>query len=370
MIVGECLPENRKRIEVEATKGRILDRRAFLKLAAAATLPLAMPVGRLGSVVRAAALSQCEEEAEEALPPTPLGRIATWWQQAVRATPTLDGEWIATKRRDDVIPLYAAVNGEAPWPTNSVWYRTDEGYIHSGYVHLVRDEPQAVVRTVAEPGFWAQVAQPWAEARWSVASPYVAAKLYYETVYRVVAMVLDESGVAWYQLKEGYTPWRPSVFVPATSLRPLPRQELAPLSPGVPDKVIEIDRTAQTVTCVEGSQVVFSTPAATGYWQTATPRGEFTVLYKRHTRRMNVQNISDPYDLPGVAFPVYFTWSGVAIHGTYWHNDYGRVHSHGCVNVSADAARWILRWVDPVISYEAYEQKADAEAKGTRVVVF
>ncbi|MCJ7549244.1 MAG: hypothetical protein MUQ30_06155, partial [Anaerolineae bacterium] len=172
---------------MEATKGRILDRRAFLKLAVAATLPLVMPVGGRASVVRAAALSQCQEEAEEALPPTPLGRIATWWQQAVRATPTLDGEWIATKRRDDVIPLYAAVNGEAPWPTNSVWYRTDEGYIHSGYVHLVRDEPQAVVRTVAEPGFWAQVAQPWAEARWSVASPYVAAKLYYETVYRVVA---------------------------------------------------------------------------------------------------------------------------------------------------------------------------------------
>jgi len=370
MIALRRLPENRKRIGLEAAEGRILDRRAFLKLAAAAALPLMMPVRGLGSIVRAAAQSACQEEAEEGLPPAPLGRIATWWQQAVRGTPTLDGEWLATRRRNDVIPLYAAVEGEAPWPTNSVWYRTDEGYIHSGYVQPVHDEPQAVVRTVAEPGFWAQVAQPWAEARWSVTSPYVAAKLYYGTVYRVVAMVLDDSGVAWYQLKEGYTPWRPSVFVPATSLRPLPRREVAPLSPGVQDKVVEIDLTAQTVSCLEGGRPVFSTPAATGRWQTATPRGEFSVHYKRHTRRMNVQDIAEPYDLPGVAFPVYFTWSGVAIHGTYWHNDYGRVHSHGCVNVSADAAKWIFRWVDPVISYEAYTQKADAEDKGTRVVVF
>lgn len=370
MIAEEHLPEDRKKIKSEAAEGRILDRRAFLKLAAAAALPLVMPVGSLRKVVRAAAQSPCPEEAAEALPPAPLGRITTWSQQAVRATPTLDGEWLATKRRDDVISLYAAVEGEAPWPTNNVWYRTDEGYIHSGYVQPVRDEPQAVVRTVAEPGFWAQVARPWTEARWSVTSPYVAAKLYYETVYRVVAMVMDESGVAWYQLKEGYTPWRPSVFVPASSLRPLPRREVAPLSPGVPDKVIEIDLAAQTVTCAEGSRVVFSTPTATGRWQTPTPSGEFSVLYKRHTRRMNVQDIADPYDLPGVAFPVYFTWSGVAIHGTYWHNDYGRVHSHGCVNVTAEAARWIFRWVDPVISYEAYTQEASAEVTGTRVVVF
>ena len=95
-----------------------------------------------------------------------------------------------------------------------------------------------------------------------------------------------------------------------------------------------------------------------------TPLGEFNVLYKRHTRRM----IGDDYDLAGVAFPVYFTWSGVAIHGTYWHNDYGRRHSHGCINVSNYAAEWVFRWVNPQADYKTYTQEAEP-GKGTRIVV-
>ncbi len=76
----------------------------------------------------------------------------------------------------------------------------------------------------------------------------------------------------------------------------------------------------------------------------------------------------DRYDLPGVAFPVYFTWSAVAIHGTYWHNDYGRRHSHGCVNVTNQAAQWIFRWVEPVAAYDEYRVNATPET-ATRIVV-
>jgi len=347
-----------------------MGRRRFLKLATAAAVALPAWAVGLGMPRRTArAESDVDPEWEETGPPTPLGRIATWWGQAVRETPTLRGTWLETKRRDDVINLYAAVEGEAPWPTNSTWFRTDGGYIHSGYVQPVRDDEQDVVRTVSATGFWAQIARPWAEARWTVNSPYRAAKLYYGTVYRVVRTVVDEDDVAWYQLQEGYTPYRPSIYAPATSLRPISRRELRPISPGRNDKLIRIDRSAQTVSCYEGDRKVYGTPCGTGHHNTPTPRGEFTVLYKRHTRRMNVQNIPDPYDLPGVAYPTYFTWSGVAIHGTYWHNDYGRVHSHGCVNVSHGAARWIFRWVDPVCPYEAYTAEADSERPGTRVIV-
>lgn len=340
-----------------------LARRKFLKLAAA-TLPLLLPVN-----VAAADEDDGQPPADISAAPAPLGRVVTWWRQAVREEPSPKAKVLTYKSRDDVIPLLGAVQGEPPWPTNPVWYLTEEGYVHSGYIQPVRDEPQAVVRNVPEPGFWARVARPWAEARWSVTSPYVAKKLYYDTVYRVVATVFDDDDQAWYQLKEGFTPWRASAYVPAATLQPIPREALAPISPGHPAKRIVIDRQAQTLTCMEGDTAVFSTRVATGHAGTPTPRGEFRVLYKRHTRRMNVQDIADPYDLPGVAFPVYFTWSGVAIHGTYWHNDYGRVHSHGCVNATANAARWIFRWVEPVIAYETYTEKADPAEEGTRVVV-
>jgi hypothetical protein len=76
----------------------------------------------------------------------------------------------------------------------------------------------------------------------------------------------------------------------------------------------------------------------------------------------------DYYDLPGVAFPVYFTWTAVATHGTYWHNDFVRRHSHGCVNVTNDAAQWIFRWTEPVIPYEEFNL-ISAPGEGTRIVV-
>jgi lipoprotein-anchoring transpeptidase ErfK/SrfK len=74
------------------------------------------------------------------------------------------------------------------------------------------------------------------------------------------------------------------------------------------------------------------------------------------------------YDLPGVPWICYITEKGVAFHGTYWHNDYGRPHSHGCVNVPNDAAQWVFRWVEPKASYETYTQEAESKT-GTRIVV-
>ena len=126
---------------------------------------------------------------------------------------------------------------------------------------------------------------------------------------------------------------------------------------------INIDR--QTLNCYQGKFSVFHTRIGSGLYSTATPRGDFRVLYKRKTRRM----VGADYDLPGVAFPVYFAGNGVAIHGTYWHNDYGRRHSHGCVNISNDAAKWIFRWVDPVTSYDIYTEKTENYEDGTRVIV-
>ncbi len=79
---------------------------------------------------------------------------------------------------------------------------------------------------------------------------------------------------------------------------------------------------------------------------THTPRGEYELLRKSHTSYMIGGVGADHYDLPGVAFPSYFTRSAIAVHGTYWHNDYGRPRSHGCVNVSNDRGAICLSLVD------------------------
>ncbi len=301
-------------------------------------------------------------------PPASLGRITTWRRQAVRSRPSERAKLMTWKRRDDIIPLYAAVAGEAPWPGNPVWYQTEEGFIHSGYVQPVENAPSTeTITEVNEPGFWARVCVPIAEARWRPGDRYVRYKLYYGTVYRVVGATVDADGNWWYRLKEGIT-YAPGPHVPAWSVRRIPTEEMTPISPGRPDKWIEVNLESQRLTCFEGERAVFSTRISSGARGTQTPRGEHRVLRKRHTRRMVGGSGGGYYDLPGVAFPVYFTRSAVAIHGTYWHNDFVRPHSHGCVNATNQAAQWIFRWTDPVVPYDEYERVSEPQ-EGTRVVV-
>ena len=78
--------------------------------------------------------------------------------------------------------------------------------------------------------------------------------------------------------------------------------------------------------------------------------GQFRLTYKRPTRHMTVGNRANgDFDLPGVPWVSYFTEDGIAFHGAYWHNDFGRPRSHGCVNLSPRAAKWVYRWSQPVV---------------------
>jgi lipoprotein-anchoring transpeptidase ErfK/SrfK len=68
------------------------------------------------------------------------------------------------------------------------------------------------------------------------------------------------------------------------------------------------------------------------------------------------------YDLPGVPWICYFTEDGISLHGTYWHNDFGKTRSHGCVNLSVAAARWFYLWTLPGVPAS---QQSVFETSGT-----
>jgi len=334
-----------------------MNRREFLKLGSAA---LAVPM--------LPGLSRFITRSVSQPPPASLGRIAAEERQAVFDQPSATAEWIAWKRSDDIFPLYDAVVGEAPWPTNPVWYRTDGGYIHSSYVQPVENMPSSeVISVVEKPGFWAQVCVPIAEARKRPDSLTVSRRLYYGTVYRVVNALADEAGNGWYQLQEGVG-YKPGPYVPAWSVRRVLPEELAPISPDVPDKRIEVNTQDQTLTCFEGDQVVLSCVVSTGRKGLITPRGKYRVYHKHHTDFLIGGSGNDRYSLPGVPYLAYFTNSGIAIHGTYWHNDYGRPRSHGCINVPMSIAQWIFRWTEPAVPYEVHSLYFKPD-KGTPVIV-
>ena len=79
--------------------------------------------------------------------------------------------------------------------------------------------------------------------------------------------------------------------------------------------------------------------------------------------------VEGTYDLAGVPYVCYFTGKGVGLHGTFWHNDYGRQRSHGCVNLPSDAARWLWRWTTPHPPLDALYFRPENARDATMVVV-
>jgi lipoprotein-anchoring transpeptidase ErfK/SrfK len=157
-------------------------------------------------------------------------------------------------------------------------------------------------------------------------------------------------------------------------VRILPASELAPLSPEIPgvDKHIEIRLDAQLVLAYEAGRPVYGARASTGGIYRSgtytTPTGTFGTFHKRPSRHMAAGDLTaSGFDLPGVPWVLYITDSGISIHGTFWHNDFGRPHSHGCINLSPSAARWLYRWSLPVVSPE--KQFAFERASATVVKI-
>jgi lipoprotein-anchoring transpeptidase ErfK/SrfK len=88
---------------------------------------------------------------------------------------------------------------------------------------------------------------------------------------------------------------------------------------------------------------------STGLEISPTPRGIFHIYKKTPTRYMQgpIIGISEKYyDLPGVPWNLYFTEQGAIIHGAYWHNNFGKQWSSGCVNMLPEKAKELYMWAD------------------------
>ena len=57
---------------------------------------------------------------------------------------------------------------------------------------------------------------------------------------------------------------------------------------------------------------------------------------------------ADSFDLQDVPFVQYFH-RGFALHGAYWHDEFGKERSHGCINLAPRDSAWLFEWTDPQV---------------------
>ncbi len=258
---------------------------------------------------------------------------------------------------DLVVPIVNSTISEDEAAHNRIWYELADGsYMYSGSIQPVRtvlNQPQHI----SLEGALGEVSVPFTDARLEADSnAEVVYRLYYETVHWIKASAIHPlDGSMWYILLDDKL--EQYYYVPAEHIRLIPDSELAPLSEDIPNKEkrIEVRLGEQVLLAYERDTLVFATRTSTGgrlrSGTYTTPSGEFITFHKRPTRHMAAGDIAaSGFDLPGVPWVIYITKSGISFHGTYWHNDFGRPRSHGCINLTPQAAKWLYRWTTPAVA--------------------
>jgi lipoprotein-anchoring transpeptidase ErfK/SrfK len=105
------------------------------------------------------------------------------------------------------------------------------------------------------------------------------------------------------------------------------------------DRRIDIDLSAQWLTAYEDDVAVFGTAVSTGIDGHETPAGAFEIEWMLEWETM----AGEDYYLEDVPYVMYFA-DYLAIHGAYWHDNFGEPMSHGCVNLPVPAAEWLYDW--------------------------
>ncbi len=307
-----------------------------------------------------------------------LGRVAVGMVE-LKMRPDPDSPTLGVLYEDAVVPWLKEIAGTrtAAIFNNQRWVETPDGYIYGPYLQPVYNQPNKPVETLPpssrEPGMWVEVSVPFAEAALDQAEPstnsWVEAKMehgqpirvYYSQTFWVDQIKTGADGQKYYRLNPNYYGGVDMLWVAAEAFRPVTMDDLTPVNPDATEKRIVVDVAHQTLSCYEDAAEVYYARVSTGAkydmygnpvdkW--ATPVGVHRVERKYISLQMSGGTTGAGYDLPGIAWTSVFATGGVAIHSTFWHNNYGDPVSHGCVNCTPEDAKWIFRWNMPEVVYD------------------
>ncbi|MBN2046785.1 MAG: L,D-transpeptidase [Anaerolineaceae bacterium] len=309
-----------------------------------------------------------------------LARVATT-SVSVYSRPSDTSRIVHQRFRDEILHVYEDVISEDGPGYNPLWHRVWGGYVHSAHIQKVKVKFNQVLSSISEKGQLVEVTVPYSqsklynEKRGSWTDNY---RLYFQSNHWVTGVREGPDGSKWYVISDDLT--GDEYLAPAKHFRPIMPDELQPISPDVPlaDKYIEVSIARQEFKAYEYGSLVKTARISSGVLRkvedglipTATPKGTFNITSKMPSKHMGSGILTDDpeeYVIPGVPWVSFFEpVTGVAFHGTFWHNNYGSPMSHGCVNMTYEDSKWVYLWSMPEPTQTEWLHKGF----GTRVVVY
>jgi hypothetical protein len=155
--------------------------------------------------------------------------------------------------------------------------------------------------------------------------------------------------------QKGYLEARDGTWVREEDVRRIDPMGRAPTWAVEGRRWVDVSILKQSLVAYEGTKPIYVTLVSTGADGLGDPKkthstiqGVFLVHTKHITVTMDGDEAGDEFDLRDVPFVQYFT-EGYALHGAYWHDDFGTPRSHGCVNLAPLDAAWLFSWTTPEV---------------------
>lgn len=157
---------------------------------------------------------------------------------------------------------------------------------------------------------------------------------------------------------------RTTAFIPSS---PAQLSDLTPVvMPSDEKRWIRVDLSEQLAVAYEGVKPIRAFVISSGLPGTPTVTGRFRIRVKVPSQTMSGGSGALYYYLPNVQWVQYF-YEDYGFHGTYWHNDFGRPHSHGCINMTNADAKWLFEWAGPTWDGSKWQKVNNRD--GTLVIV-
>lgn len=295
---------------------------------------------------------------------------------------------------DTLVPWTREVIGSVENLTNQKYLETPQGYIWSSRIQPTRNLPNTPITELpaGQAGFWAEVTVPYVDLTLdgAPASPWIQSLIQYNFPPRAyysqvlwIDQIRQTNGFVEYRWNEtgnghGYG-FGDIYWLDGSGLKMLTEADVAPISPDVDpaEKRIVADLTYQTLSAFEGKNEVYFCRISSGAVYNpatgeisddrATPVGDLLTHWKIVSLNMSGGGSASGYSTPAVPWSTIIHGDGIAIHGAFWHNDFGERRSHGCINVKPEDAKWIFRWTTPYISLAQSEMRMTYPDHGTVV---
>lgn len=136
-----------------------------------------------------------------------------------------------------------------------------------------------------------------------------------------------------------------SVYNPGQSWEPPQTPRVSTQAQLTGEKWIDVNLSDQLLIAYQGDTPVRYFTISSGSARYPTVTGSFRTYARLDKQDMSggSQAAGDYYYVPDVPWVQYF-FEGYALHGAYWHNNFGTPTGHGCVNMRVEDSRWLYDW--------------------------